>query len=114
MMISLRRREVVISKLVLQHCKASPRSSQVTEMIDKLSGREELHSRSVDLLDDTSNHYLNCYGYIAECISKAERKLNMSGNVGGMACTKESKVCRHHVVVDNYVLVKYDVIVLRI
>jgi hypothetical protein len=71
---------------------ASPRSSQVTETIDKLSGRVELHSRSVDLLDDTSNHYLNCYGYIAECISKAERKLNMSGNVDGMACTKEAEV----------------------
>jgi hypothetical protein len=53
-------------------------------MIVKLSGREELHLRSAD--------YLNCYGYVAECISKAERKLNMSGNVGGMACTKESKV----------------------
>jgi hypothetical protein len=71
---------------------ASPKSSQVTEMIDKLSGREELHLRSVDLLDDTYNHNLNSYGYIAECISKAERKLKMSGNVGGMGCTKEAEV----------------------
>ena len=80
-MISLMRREVVISKLVLQHCKASPRSSQVTEMIDKLSGREELHSRSVDLLDDTSNHYLNCYGYIAESISLTFNKFYLLGLV---------------------------------
>ena len=75
------RREVVISKLVLQHCKASPRSSQVTEMIDKLSGREELHSRSADLLDDISNHYLNCYGYIAESISLTFNKFYLLGLV---------------------------------
>ena len=67
---------------------ASPQTSQGIVMTQKLSGKVELHSRSVVVLGNVSTHNLHCNVDKEEYISKAERKLNMSWKVGGTLGTK--------------------------